>query len=296
MLYRAKHTTLYTYEAPVSQCLSEVRLTPRSLPWQIVLERKISSTPAAASVDERKDYYGNTVGLMSILERHDTFTTVATSIVQVEPRPVMAESTLAWEEVRDEVASQRTPDAIDTVEFVFDSPFVATGPELAAFGRVSFEPGRPLLAAASDLSRRIHKEFTYRPTVTTIDTPVLETLRSKRGVCQDFAHVMIGALRSLGLPARYVSGYLRSGADYEGAEASHAWVSVFLPERGWIDFNPTNDVMPGTGHITLAWGRDYGDVAPVKGVALGGGRQVVEVEVRVDPIEQAVAGAVDGRR
>lgn len=284
MLYRATHTTRYSYEAPVSQCLSEVRLTPRALPWQIVLERTISSTPEPASVDERKDYYGNAVSLLSILERHDRFTTIATSIVQVEPRPPMAESTLRWEEIRDEIASQRTPDAIDSVEFVFDSPFVAAAPELAEFARTSFEPGRPLLSAAADLSHRIHEEFTYRPTVTTIDTPVLETLRTKRGVCQDFAHLMIGALRSLGLPARYVSGYLRSGADYEGAEASHAWVSVFLPERGWIDFDPTNDVMPETGHITLAWGRDYGDVAPVKGVALGGGRQTVEVEVRVDPI------------
>lgn len=284
MLYRATHTTRYSYEAPVSQCLSEVRLTPRALPWQIVLERTISSTPEPVSVDERKDYYGNVVSLLSILERHDRFTTIATSIVQVEPRPPMAESTLRWEEIRDEIASQRTPDAIDSVEFVFDSPFVAAAPELAEFARTSFEPGRPLLSAAADLSHRIHEEFTYRPTVTTIDTPVLETLRTKRGVCQDFAHLMIGALRSLGLPARYVSGYLRSGADYEGAEASHAWVSVFLPERGWIDFDPTNDVMPETGHITLAWGRDYGDVAPVKGVALGGGRQTVEVEVRVDPI------------
>ncbi len=290
MLYRAKHTTLYHYQAPVSQCLSEVRLTPRSLPWQIVLERTISSTPEPASVDERKDYFGNTVSLLSIFERHDEFMTVATSVVQVEPRPVIAESTTAWEAVRDEVAAQQTPDAIDSVEFAFDSPFVAVGPELVQFARVSFEPGRPLLAAASDLSRRIHQEFTYRPTVTTIDTPVLETLRTKRGVCQDFAHVMIGALRSLGLPARYVSGYLRSGADYEGAEASHAWVSVFLPEWGWIDFDPTNDVMPGTGHITLAWGRDYGDVAPVKGVALGGGSQTVEVKVRVDPLEQPAPG------
>jgi len=285
MLYRAQHTTLYRYEAPVSQCLSEVRLTPRALPWQTLLERTILTTPEPASVDERKDYYGNVVSLLSILERHDRFTTVATSVVRVEARPSPVESSLAWEEVRDEIASQRTPDAVDVIEFVFDSPFVTTDPELAAFARPSFEPGRPLFAAVSDLSHRIHEQFTYRPTVTTIDTPVLESLRTKKGVCQDFAHVMIAALRSLGLPARYVSGYLRSGADYQGAEASHAWVSVFLPERGWIDFDPTNDVIPGTGHITLAWGRDYGDVAPVKGVALGGGRQAVEVQVRVEAID-----------
>jgi transglutaminase-like putative cysteine protease len=285
MLYRARHTTLYRYQAPVSQCLSEMRLTPRALPWQSVVERTIVTEPAPASVDERKDYFGNAVSLMSILEHHDRFTTVATSIVNVDARPAAPASSAEWEEVRDEVAALRTADAIEAIEFAFDSPFVKAGAELRAFAAESFVAGRPLLTAVTDLSHRIHKQFTYRPTVTTVDTPVLETLRTRRGVCQDFAHVMIGALRSLGLPVRYVSGYLRSGANYEGAEASHAWVSVFLPEFGWIDFDPTNDVMPGAGHITLAWGRDYGDVAPVIGVALGGGKQLVEVKVRVDPID-----------
>lgn len=285
MLYRATHTTRYRYAAPVSQCLSEMRLTPRALPWQVVLERTIQTTPEPASVDERKDYFGNTVSLVSILERHEEFTTVATSLVEVEKRPTPAiESVLAWEQVRDEVAALGSAEAIDVAEFLFDSPFVTTGKELAVFAQPSFTPGRSLLQAAADLSHRIYEGFSYRPTTTTIDTPILETLRTRRGVCQDFSHVMIGALRSLGLPARYVSGYLRSGADYQGAEASHAWVSVFIPGRGWMDFDPTNDVVPGVNHITLAWGRDYGDVAPVKGVALGGGRQVVDVEVRVDPV------------
>jgi transglutaminase-like putative cysteine protease len=284
MLYRARHVTRYRYDAPVSQCLSEVRLTPRALPWQIVLDRSIQTTPVPTSVDERKDYYGNTVSLLSILESHDQFSTVATSLVQVEPRPSNGDVDPPWETVRDEIAGQEHADAIEAMEFVFDSPFVTAAPELAEFARESFLPGRPLLEATRALSHRIHTEFTYRPTATTIETPVLETLRTRRGVCQDFSHLMIGALRSLGVPARYVSGYLRSGADYTGAEASHAWVAVFLPGRGWMDVDPTNDVMPGTGHITLAWGRDYGDVAPVKGVALGGGQQVVEVEVRVEPI------------
>ncbi len=285
MLYRATHTTRYRYEAPVSQCLSEMRLTPRALPWQAVLERAIRTTPEPASVDERKDYFGNTVTLVSILERHEEFETVATNLVQVDERPSLSEDpTLSWDDVRDEVAALASVEAIDVAEFLFESPFVTTGKELAAFAKPSFEPGRPLVQAAADLSHRIYDEFTYRPTATTIETPILETLRTRRGVCQDFSHVMIGALRSLGLPARYVSGYLRSGADYQGAEASHAWVSVFVPGRGWMDFDPTNDVVPGVGHITLAWGRDYGDVTPVKGVALGGGRQVVDVVVRVDPV------------
>lgn len=283
MLYRATHITTYRYEAPVSQCLSELRLTPRTLPWQVVLERTIQSTPAAVSVDERKDYFGNTVSLLSILERHEQFATVSTSLVQVEPRG-KAVPDRRWDDVRDDVAGLRTAEAIDAVEFAFASPFVPLAPELAEFAAPSFTPGRPLVEAAAHLSNRIHTGFRYRATATTIETPVLEALRSRHGVCQDFSHVMIGALRSLGLPARYVSGYLRSGTEYQGAEASHAWVSVFLPGGGWIDFDPTNDVMPGTGHITLAWGRDYGDVTPVKGVALGGGAQEVEVEVRVDPV------------
>jgi transglutaminase-like putative cysteine protease len=135
-----------------------------------------------------------------------------------------------------------------------------------------------------DLSRRVHKEFRYEPKATSIDMPLSEVLKKRRGVCQDFAHVMIGALRSMRLAGRYISGYLRSGSDYQGAEASHAWVSAFVPGAGWLHFDPTNNMMPTDGHVTIGWGRDYGDVTPVKGVTLGGGAQLVEVAVRVDPV------------
>jgi transglutaminase-like putative cysteine protease len=202
----------------------------------------------------------------------------------VQPRPVVHAAERPWEQVRDELAAHDRPDTLEAFEYVCDSPFVAAGPELAAYARASFPAGRGLLEAVDDLCHRIHSEFTYEPNTTNIDTPLLETLKARRGVCQDFAHVMIGALRSQRLAARYVSGYLRSGADYQGAEASHAWVSVYLPGAGWVDVDPTNDIRPGTGHLTLGWGRDYGDVTPVKGIALGGGQQLVEVEVRVDPI------------
>ena len=188
-----------------------------------------------------------------------------------------------WEQVRDELAAHASPEVLEAFEFTLTSPYVATDPLLANYARDSFAAGRAIAEATQDLTHRIHTEFDYEPKATRIDTPVLETLAARRGVCQDFSHVMIGALRSLGLAARYVSGYLRSGAKYLGAEASHAWVSVFVPGSGWFDFDPTNDVRPGIGHITVAWGRDYGDVAPVKGIALGGGSQVVEVEVRVEP-------------
>ena len=287
MQYRATHTTRYRYAGPVSQCHTEVRLTPRSLPWQSVVTRSIATVPEATTVDEWKDYFGNTVSMISILETHDRFSIEAVSRVRVEERPLTSPSNVAWEAARDQLAVHRSVDTLEAFEFVFDSPFVAGSVELADYATPSFVPGRPLLAAAGELSHRIHAEFTYKPSSTNIETPLLEALRHKRGVCQDFSHVMIGALRSLGLAARYVSGYLRSGADYQGAEASHAWVSVFVPGIGWVDFDPTNDVMPGTGHVTLAWGRDYGDVAPIKGIALGGGGQAVEVAVRVEPIDTA---------
>jgi transglutaminase-like putative cysteine protease len=157
-------------------------------------------------------------------------------------------------------------------------------PALADFARPTFTPGRPILDGIRELTHRIHTEFAYKPESTSIEVPLQEVLDNRHGVCQDFAHVMIGALRSVGLAARYVSGYLRSGVDIQGAEASHAWVSAYVPGAGWVDFDPTNDVMPTDGHVTVGWGRDFGDVTPVKGVALGGGGQKVEVEVHVVPL------------
>jgi len=282
MLYKATHTTKYSYNAAVSQCQSEVRLTPRTLPWQTLVELTIQTTPPPASVESHQDYFGNEVRTFTILESHDRFSTVATSLIEVEPRESPVVSDVAWERVRDELAAHSSFDTLEAFEFVFDSPMATVSPELSDYASASFPPGRPLIAGIEDLSHRINTEFRYTPKATRIDTPLLDVLRLKKGVCQDFAHVMIAAVRSMRLAARYVSGYLRSGARVQGAEASHAWVSVFIPGAGWMDIDPTNDVRPSTGHITLAWGRDYGDVAPVRGVALGGGNQIVDVTVRVD--------------
>jgi transglutaminase-like putative cysteine protease len=188
------------------------------------------------------------------------------------------------------VRRDRSPGALEAFEYVFDSPFVAASEALADYARPSFPPGRPLAEALHHFSHRIHGEFTYDPTATTLDTPVEEALRERHGVCQDYSHVMIGGLRSLGLPARYVSGYLASAsrpADTEliGAEASHAWVAAWCPNLGWLEADPTNDMIPGDRHVVLAWGRDYDDVSPVKGVTLGGGSHGVEVRVSVKPVE-----------
>jgi transglutaminase-like putative cysteine protease len=281
MLYRTTHMTRYVYEEPVSQSFNELRLTPRTAAHQRVLETKIVLSPEPAELNTRTDYFGNAVTSFAVFQMHDWFTATATSLVEVLPHQPELVSNLSWEEARELLATQPDMASLESSEYVYDSPYVTAGSELAEYARPTFAAGRPLLEAVQELSHRIHTEFTYKPKSTSIDTPLLEVLKKRSGVCQDFAHIMIGALRSLHLAARYVSGYLRSGVNYVGAESSHAWVSVFVPETGWLSFDPTNDVTPGEGHVTLAWGRDYGDVTPVKGVALDGGGQNVEVEVRV---------------
>jgi transglutaminase-like putative cysteine protease len=233
----------------------------------------------------RTDYFGNRVTTISIFEPHDLLTVRASSIVEVTPRQEELGLSPAWEETREVLATQPDDECLAAYEFACDSPFVIRGTELAEYARPTFTAGRPLLDALLELMARIRAEFRYEPKSTTIDTPVLEVLHKRAGVCQDFAHLMIGALRSLGLAARYVSGYLRSGEDYHGSEASHAWVAAFVPGTGWVHFDPTNNVMPSDGHVTIGWGRDYGDVTPLRGITRGGGEEAIDVEVRVSPLE-----------
>lgn len=285
MLYRATHTTRHTYEEHVSQSINELRLTPRSFGRQRVREFHVRVEPEPALWRTRKDWFGNEVTTFSIFEPHDRFTVTAQSIVEVKPIGLGGTPTISWEEARQILASGIDDPALEASEFIYDSPFAGASPELAAFAAVSFPPGRPLVEALEDLSHRIYKEFEYAPKSTSIDMPLSEIMKNRRGVCQDFAHLMIGALRSLRLAARYISGYLRSGAKFQGAEASHAWVAAFVPGAGWLQFDPTNDLIPSDGHVTVAWGRDYGDVTPVKGVTLGGGAQLVNVAVRVEAVE-----------
>lgn len=283
MTYRATHVTRHIYEEPVAQSVNELRLTPRDYGRQHVREFEVQVEPEPALWRTRKDWFGNEVTTFSIFEPHDRFTVTARSIVDVEPARVGVLPTLRWEEARDILSAGTDDAALEASEYIYDSPFIAATPDLAAFAKPVFEKGRPLVEALEDLSRKIHRDFEYAPKSTSIDMPLAEVLKNRRGVCQDFSHVMIGTLRSLRLAARYVSGYLRSGANYQGAEASHAWVAAFVPGAGWMHFDPTNDMVPSDGHVTLAWGRDYGDVTPVKGVTLGGGAQLVEVAVRVLP-------------
>jgi len=283
MRYQATHITRYEYGEPVAQSLSLAHLTPRSFPGQRVIETHLEVQPEPAVFEQHTDYFGNTATTFAVFQSHDRLEARATSIVEVDALP-FRQTGITWEDARATLAAQSTEESLEAYEFVFDSPYAAASEELAHYAGGVFTPGRPLIEAAIDLSARIHDDFRYQPKSTSIDMPLVQVLRNRKGVCQDFAHVMIGALRSLRLSARYVSGYLRSNARYQGAEASHAWVAVFVPGSGWLNLDPTNNVIPSDSHVTLAWGRDYGDVTPVKGITLGGGGQVVQVEVHVEAV------------
>jgi len=285
MKLQTTHTTRYLYSDVVSTCHSEAHLTPRPCPGQAVLDYDLIIDPVPDYSASRTDYFGNPVTMFSISQPHRELTITSRCAVDLtlSSTPDLQLSP-PWEEVRQQVRGRKLSDSFEASQFVFESPLVTRGRDFASYGAPSFVAGRPILEAANDLSRRIFEEFQYDQRATTVSTPVDEVLQSRHGVCQDFAHLMIACLRSLELPARYVSGYLRSDANLTGAEASHAWVSVWCPVLGWQAFDPTNNTMPGGRHVTLAWGRDYSDVTPVKGVALGGGEHVISVSVDVSPI------------
>jgi len=280
----ATHITRYWYSGHVSMCHTEVHLKPRPRKHQTILEFELDVSPTPDSLLSRQDYFGNEVTFFSIAEPHRELIITSRCLANLDAVPPPAlELSPAWEQVREEAAKRDTPETFEAGQFVFESPSIRVGAPFAQYAASSFTAGRPFLSAVEDLSSRIFTEFHYDRRATTIGTPVDEVLESRRGVCQDFAHLMIACLRSFKLPARYVSGYLRTGGDFAGAEASHAWVSVWCPVFGWQDFDPTNNVMPRGGHFTVAWGRDYSDVSPVKGVALGGGEQVISVSVDLSP-------------
>jgi transglutaminase-like putative cysteine protease len=293
--YRVEHETRYLHASQVSMSQHLACLTPRQLPHQTVHSYELRVAPTPADQVERTDYYGNIVTQLSLLRPYAELRVASSSLVEVRDSTVVIdpEASPPWEEVCDAGAFYAGMPLEDAGQFRFASPYVQLAEELAAFARLSFTPGRPLLAAAIDLMQRIHDEFQFDAGVTTITTPVSRVLSERRGVCQDFAHLQIGCLRSIGIPARYASGYLLTDPPpgsprLIGADASHAWLSVWCPRHGWVDLDPTNAVLPGLRHITLAWGRDYGDVSPLRGVVLGGGDHELTVGVSVVPADEPV--------
>lgn len=289
MIYSIQHRTFYDYTAPVSVSQHVARLEPRATPNQTRENFSLKIVPEPTVRKEREDYFGNQLCLFSIQEVHRKLEVITHSRVNVRaPKPIAAETIPAWEVVVELFRDPVSPEVVEPYEFVFDSPQIRGSIELADYARTSFAPGTPLLKAVTDLNRRIFQDFKYDPKATTVATPLEEVLEKRRGVCQDFAHLGIAMLRSLGLPARYVSGYLRTRPPegqprLVGADASHAWFAVFCPGAGWVDFDPTNNCQLSEDHITVAYGRDFGDVSPVAGIITGGGEH--EVRVSVDVVE-----------
>ncbi|GEO80368.1 transglutaminase family protein [Pararhodospirillum oryzae] len=295
LVYDVEHVTTYTYSQPVTVSHQCAHLRPRAFATQEVIDTELRATPLPELRSERTDYFGNTVTTFSLSRPHEALTLISRCRVRIHPPEIPDPAiTPPWEEVARRLSQGFGADVLDACTVLHDSLYARVLPEVAEYARPSFPPGRPILEAGLDLTRRIYTDFSYDPSATTIATPLVEVLARRRGVCQDFAHLQIACLRAMGLSARYVSGYILTrsaddGAALEGGDASHAWLSLFVPcpgapNGGWIGLDPTNDKIVTREHITVAWGRDFEDVSPVKGVMLGGGTQRVAVSVRVTPL------------
>jgi transglutaminase-like putative cysteine protease len=290
MIYRIVHKTTYNYQSPVSFGDHVACLTPRNLPHHRCMRHKLRITPRA-TCHERIDYFGNRLSFFTVQEPHKRLIVEARSEVFIDEgeRPWPKQS-LAWEEVAKGLPHDSSWESLDAYQFVFESVRIRPSAEFAAYAAQSFKPGRQFTEALLDLTERIHKNFRFDSKATSVRTPPEEVLRKRRGVCQDFAHLQIACLRSLNLAARYVSGYLRTYPPpgrprLVGADVSHAWVSAYCPGAGWLDVDPTNNVVPSRNHVMLAWGRDYGDVSPLRGLILGGRDHTLKVAVDVEPVE-----------
>ena len=293
--YRITHTTNYHYGDPVRVCHNLVLLTPRETEQIHCVSHRLTIKPTPQISSRRKDFFGNLVHSFSIEESHKQLSVTATSRVTVSPRALpQPAATMPWESVAARLATRDDPNWLDAAPFLFDSRRIRRSEDFLKFAKGVFTPGRPILEAADALTRRIHGEFRYDATATDVDTPPESAFRIRKGVCQDFAQIAIGCLRSIGIPARYVSGYLRTVPPpgrprLVGADQSHAWIAVYAGEVGWVEFDPTNACLCTTDHVPVAWGRDYHDVVPMRGVYLGGGQHTLSVSVDVAPQDEAAS-------
>ncbi len=296
MLLHVIHETRYNYAPPVKTAQHMAHLKPANGTRQKLISHRLEVQPQPAQQSEAVDVYGNTRSFFSLQSRHAKLKVIAESVVET-CAPEEPPADMAWESARERLRYHRAAAYDPAAEFVFTSPYVPRHADFLAYARPCFAPGRPLLEAARDLMGRIHREFEYETDATDVSTPALESLSLRKGVCQDFAHVMLACLRTLGLPARYVSGYLLTEpppgkARLIGSDASHAWVSLYLPGASastgiWTDLDPTNDRAPGEDYVTLASGRDYSDVSPIRGVLHGGANHKLHVAVTVTPLDAA---------
>lgn len=293
-LLSISHSTVYHYATAVETAQHLATIRPRACTWQEIVAHHEHIDPSPSYLTSRVDGFGNDVLYFSLDTPHDSLCMTSETTVRLLPRwsGLDPAATPAWESVAQRLRYQAGSVFYPEAEFCFASPNIALVPALKAYARQSFGPGAPVVASAIDLMHRIHADFEYASDATAFDTPAAQAFELQRGVCQDFAQVMIGCLRALGLPARYVSGYLRTEPPAGqprliGADASHAWVSVFCPESGWVDLDPTNDVLADLDHVTLAIGRDYSDVSLLRGMILGGGEHRVDVAVSVQEVPAA---------
>jgi transglutaminase-like putative cysteine protease len=291
MIYRIVHRTTYRYRHTVSLGNHVACLTPRSSLHHQLTRNELRIHPLPAACTERRDYFGNNLCFFTIQEPHKELVVEARSeVVMNGSATPWPKQTPPWEEVARSLPDDHSPAGLEAYQFEFESPRIRVRPEFASYALQSFTPGRPFAEALLDLTARIHSDFRFDSKVTNVRTPTEEVFRKRRGVCQDFAHLQIACLRSINLAARYVSGYLRTypppgQSRLVGADASHAWVSAYCPGAGWLELDPTNNLVPSDGHVTLAWGRDYGDISPLRGLILGGGSHTLKVAVDLEPIE-----------
>jgi transglutaminase-like putative cysteine protease len=299
--YRVEHETRYAYRVPVSQSWQLAHLTPRQLPWQRVLSHELQIEPASDERREERDAFGNGVTHFAVYAPHPLLRVRMSAQVEIGERPdPAAAGPIAWEDVRDALRSDPAQDGLAPARCSEPSALVPWSEAARAYAAPSFAAGRDWLEAIVHLRKRIHADFEFEPGATTVSTQVDEVLEQRSGVCQDFAHVMLACLRGHGLPARYVSGYLRTDpppgrARLLGVDASHAWVAAYSPRHGWVELDPTNDTRADQRYITLAWGCDFADVVPLRGVILGGRGQSMGVAVSVIPAREEMAPPVEGR-
>ncbi|TYK66751.1 transglutaminase family protein [Colwellia echini] len=292
MKYKIKHSTTYQYSDFVTLCQNQARLTPKTNRGQICHSSRIDIVPPANYQQQFTDYFNNKVTVFEISTQYKTLNVTVTSEVEllVTAKKDLENLDMPWHKVRDLLATPNSKELLKTSEFILASPLTPIEEGIKDYALISFTAEEKLISACKDLMARIFHDFKYDPGFSTISTPLSVVFAQKRGVCQDFAHFALACLRSIGLAGRYVSGYIETlppeGEEkLEGADATHAWFSVFLPSFGWVDFDPTNNVLPSEQHITLAVGRDFSDVSPLKGVVFGGGNSLLDVAVDMIRLE-----------
>ncbi|QLP96786.1 MAG: transglutaminase family protein [Rhodoblastus sp.] len=290
-IYEVRHRTTYDYAFAASTARLAFRVTPLTRASQRLIAHKVDVTPTPRTFRRNVDFFGTPFTVARFDQPHRQLIVEARSRVEVSRRALDPEAPAeSWEEAAAEALETRSLDADSPAHFIYSSPLVSLVDEVAEYAQVSFQVGRSALSGAAELARRIRADFQYEPEATDVTTPLAQAFAQRRGVCQDFAHVMISGLRGLGVPARYVSGYIRTippegEQRLEGADASHAWVEVWCgPKTGWVGFDPTNAILAGDDHIEVALGRDFSDVSPIHGVVLGAGEQTLTVAVDVIPL------------